>query len=198
MILFISAHNDDMELGAGATAYTMTDKVGITLTSHSAFLKLLPEMQASWDILGVKYNANFKQNFRHRDMDRAAVLDYFIQLRDELQPEIVFTHSSFCVHPDHKVVHDESVRAFKHSTILGYSLPWNDVKGSDYRYFYKLNEEAVEKKLEALACYKSQAHRTYFNPEYQRALMITAGQQCGHPYAEKFEVIRYVDNHNSR
>jgi len=197
MILFLSAHPDDAELGAGATISGMKDKIGFCLTAHSAFKHLLPEMLKAWQVLGIEYLIQWDQGFKHREFDRQQVLDTFIRLRDYYRPALVFTHSSFDCHPDHKVVYEESIRAFKHSTILGYDLPWNNVTGSDFRYYRKVNVHEVQKKRQALKCYESQAHRTYFEPEFQRAQMVMNGQACNSLYAERFELIRYVDNGNS-
>lgn len=194
MILCLGAHTDDQELGAGATLAGIDDeKVGFTFTCHSAFSHLLPEMTAAWDILNIKYMPHLDQNFKHRDFNRQQVLDTLITLRDTFKPTIVFTHSSFDCHPDHKVVYEETVRAFKHSTILGYNLEWNNVTGSNFRCYKAVPYSSVQKKLNALKCYESQQHRTYFDPEYQKAQLIINGQQIDTYYAEKFEVIRWVE-----
>jgi LmbE family N-acetylglucosaminyl deacetylase len=193
MILCLGAHPDDIELGAGGTiALGEKEVVGITFTCQSAFKHLLPEMLNSWKILGIKYVPEFDQNHKHRDLDRQAILDTMIRIREHFKPEVVLTHSSFDTHQDHKVIHEETARAFKHSTILGYCLPWNDINGSSYRHFEKLPAEVVKRKFAALCEYKSQSERTYFNLEYQKALLLVNGQQCGSRFAEKFEVIRQI------
>lgn len=195
MILVLSAHTDDCELGAGATlASTDEEKVGFCFTAHSAFHHILPEMLDAWDILKIKYLPDWDQNFRHRELNRQAVLDVLIRLNNTFKPRIVFTHSSYDCHQDHEIIHRESVRAFKHSTILGYNLNWNNVNGSSARYYQKVPVSSVNKKLEALKCYKSQQHRTYFEHEYQKANMLVTGQEIDSFYAEKFELIRYVNH----
>ena len=194
MILCLSAHTDDCELGAGATLYGIKEeKVGYCMTSHSAFHHLLPEMLNAWEVLGIKYLPEWRQDFKHRDFSRQAVLDEFIRLRDTFKPRIVFTHSSFDCHPDHKVVYEESVRAFKHCTILGYDLPWNNVTGSDFRYFNMISASQLGRKLQALDCYESQNGRTYFDPYYQESLCRVNGQQINTLYEERFEIIRWID-----
>lgn len=194
MVLFLGAHTDDIELGCGGyIASTKKEIVGVTFTCHSAFRHLLPEMVSSFNILNIKYDANNRQDFKHRDIDRQALLDEMITLREKYKPEIVFTHSSFDKHQDHKVVHDESVRAFKHSKLLGYQLGWNDVYGSKYTFYRGVSDRAFNMKLDALACYKSQQDRTYFTDRYQESVMMVNGVESGNKLAEKFEVIRWVE-----
>lgn len=194
MILVLSAHTDDCELGAGATLATMDEeKVGFCFTAHSAFHDLLPEMRKAWDILKIGYLPDHDQNFKHRELNRQHVLDTLISLREEFKPRLVFTHSSFDHHQDHKVIYEESVRAFKHCSILGYNLEWNNTTGSDFRYFKAVPFSSVQKKLDALKCYESQAHRTYFDKDYQYSQMVLNGQKINTYYAEQFELIRWVD-----
>lgn len=194
MILCIGAHPDDIELGAGGILSNNTEPVwGLCLTAHSAFSNLLPEMLKSWDQLGIIYQDSFKQDFEHRNFNRQSVLDLFIEIKNELKPDIILTHSSFDCHQDHKVIYQESIRAFKNSTILGYDLGWNNVSGSDYRFYRELSEDDVADKLKALSCYKSQQSRPYFNINYQMGILRTNGAHCGTKYAERFEVIRCVE-----
>jgi len=44
----------------------------------------------------------------------------------------------------------------------------------------------------ALECYRSQQHRNYANEEFIRNLARTHGIEIGRPYAECFEVVRWV------
>ena len=50
----------------------------------------------------------------------------------------------------------------------------------------------VEKKVEALGCYKSQASKSYASAEFIISLARTRGAQIGEKYAETFEVIRWI------
>ena len=44
----------------------------------------------------------------------------------------------------------EGLRAFKRTTILGYEIPWNNFN-FDYRAYFALEKEHVERKVRALA-----------------------------------------------
>lgn len=83
------------------------------------------------------------------------------------------------------------MRAFKHCSILGYELPWNNFKFEN-DFFVKLSDEHMDKKIEAVNEYKSQAHRPYCNEEYLRAHAMTRGLQVKTKYAEVFQLIRWI------
>jgi hypothetical protein len=83
------------------------------------------------------------------------------------------------------------MRAFKHSSIFGYELPWNHIIFHE-NCFVALDVKHVEKKLDALAYYKTQEARHYFDREYLRGLLRSRGIQIGEQFAESFEVIKLV------
>ena len=80
---------------------------------------------------------------------------------------------------------------FKRTTILGYEMPWNNIS-FDTLTFSVLDKPHVDKKIEALKCYESQRHRAYLNAEFVRSLALTRGVQISVPYAEAFEVVRWI------
>ena len=55
-----------------------------------------------------------------------------------------------------------------------------------------VEEQDAQRKVEALAQYKSQAHRPYANEEFLRSQMRMRGVQVAQRYAEVFEVVRLV------
>ncbi|MHA2429346.1 MAG: PIG-L family deacetylase, partial [Candidatus Hermodarchaeia archaeon] len=57
-----------------------------------------------------------------------------------------------------------------------------------------LEKRHVEKKIDALRCYKSQYHRKYLDEEFIWSLARTRGTQIEGLYAEAFEVLRFVIN----
>jgi len=108
-----------------------------------------------------------------------------------LAPDIVYLPSTSDTHQDHDTVSAEGFRAFKRTSIFGYELPWNNLTFTTSA-FVVVEEEFIEKKIQALACYRSQADRPYANPEFVRSLARVRGIQIGVPYAEAFEAIRMI------
>jgi LmbE family N-acetylglucosaminyl deacetylase len=114
-----------------------------------------------------------------------------IEIRKEINPDIVFTPSTYDTHQDHKTITEEALRAFKTCTILGFEQPWNNITFNTSA-FIPLEEKHIEKKMAALNCYDTQKNRAYLSEEFIRGLAITRGVQIDEKYAEAFEVLRWV------
>jgi len=114
-----------------------------------------------------------------------------IDIRKKVAPDMVFTPSSFDTHQDHQTVRQETLRAFKMCTILGYEQPWNNITFNTLS-FIPLNDAHMEKKIAALKSYATQRHRKYLSEEFVKGLARTRGTQIEEEYAEAFEVIRWV------
>ena len=86
---------------------------------------------------------------------------------------------------------DEALRAFRGITVLGF-----DVVRSSYGFFpnflVEVNEEDVNKKVEALSHYETYRDRYYFNSEVTRAIMVRHGALAERPFAEGFDTLRIV------
>lgn len=196
-ILVVAAHADDPDLAAGGFITKLTQEgnevIGYVASMFCERLAcVFPELKSAWNRLGLKLLPHSKQDFDSRDIDRQLLLDELIRVRDIISPDLVITHGSVDCHQSHKVVHEESIRAFKHCSILGYSHPWNEVSGNKNDYFVKLTSEQAANKLIALKEYKSQSNRTYFSSDYQLNRMLQTGIMVNTEYAEAFETIRLI------
>ncbi len=117
--------------------------------------------------------------------------DCVILTKDAFDPDAVFLPSKHDTHQDHFTVHVEGIRAFKGTTMLGYEVPWNNLV-FETTAFVRLEERQLERKIEALGCYRSQANRPYANAESLRAQARLRGTQAACRYAETFQVIRWI------
>ncbi len=198
-LLFLGAHPDDVELGCGALIHhiaSLCDLRCVTLSDNQKN-PLLPnvvtENLAAMAILGVPSQKVIFGPFTTRVFHdaRQEILEYFLGLRRDFQPEIVFVHSRQDVHQDHNVMTEEALRAFRGITLLGF-----DVVRSSYGFFphflVEVDESDVTAKLEALAQYKTYAGKYYFEPELTRAIMVRHGALAEKPFAEGFDILRIV------
>ncbi|RLI78395.1 PIG-L family deacetylase [Archaeoglobales archaeon] len=203
-ILVLSPHTDDGELGCGGSiARFVEEGSDVYYVALSACEESVPEylpidilkreVKKATKVLGID-NSNlliYEFDVRSFPSFRQEILDTLIKIREEIKPDTIFTPSSFDTHQDHRVTREETLRAFKVCTILGYEQPWNNIT-FDTTAFIKLKEKHIVKKIEALNCYESQKDRTYLNEEFIRSLAKTRGVQINSDYAEAFEVIRWI------
>lgn len=122
---------------------------------------------------------------------RQEILEEFVQINRQYRPNLVLLPATFDIHQDHGTVAEEGLRAFKHSTMLGYEMPQNLI---EFRHtaFIPLSEAHLERKVGSLGKYESQVMRPYATPRFIRSLAEIRGVQCGRSYAEAFEAIRLV------
>jgi LmbE family N-acetylglucosaminyl deacetylase len=95
------------------------------------------------------------------------------------------------IHQDHYTISQEGLRAFKFCTIFCYEMPWNNLTFNTSSFFV-LEERHINKKINALEEYKSQAHRSYANADFIRSLARVRGEQISVKYAETFDIIRWI------
>ena len=198
-VCFIGAHPDDIELGCGALIARIAGKADVRCVTFSdnrknpALTHLIPEHYASMETLGIPKDRVDLLDFETRRFQesRQDILEAMIGILRRDDPDIVFVHSKSDVHQDHNVLTAEALRAFRGRTVLGF-----DVIRSSYGFFpdflVGVDEEDVEKKLAALAQYKTYDGKYYFSPEVTKATLIRNGAICERHYAEGFDILRIV------
>jgi len=198
-VLFLGAHPDDIELGCGALLHHIarqTDVLCVTLSDNQKnpdLSKVKDEHFAAMSVLGVPKEKIILGPFTTRVFpdSRQDILEYFLKLRKDFKPDLIFIHSKQDVHQDHNTMTGEALRAFRGITVLGF-----DVVRSSYGFFpdflAEVTEEDVNKKIEALSCYETYRDRYYFNSELTRSIMIRHGALAECLFAEGFDILRIV------
>lgn len=201
--LVLGAHTDDEFGCVGLIARLVESGTEVHLACFSACEESVPEgfdedvlkreVLDAIDVLEIPRERFYLYDFRvrHFPANRQPILEELVALRRRIEPDLVLLPSSSDIHQDHGVIAAEGVRAFKHSTILGYELPMNTIS---FRHacFVNLEERHIEVKVRHAAAYVSQQHRTYMSEQFLRGLAAVRGVQMNTPAAEAFEVIRMV------
>ena len=202
--LVLAPHTDDGEFGCGGTIAKLSESgAEVFYAAFSACQQsvlpnfppdiLVTEVKEATQVLGVKGEnlILFDYEVRTFNFHRQEILDDILKLKNDINPDIVFMPTINDIHQDHFTISNEGMRAFKWSTLLCYELPWNNFNFMT-GCFVNLSEENVNKKLEALSKYKSQAHRPYANAEFIKSLARVRGVQAGKEFAETFEIVRLL------
>jgi LmbE family N-acetylglucosaminyl deacetylase len=204
-VLAIGAHTDDIELGCGAYLNRLSrDGSEIALAAFSRAEQSLPsdmardtlevEFRRAAALLGVTDRVYMGTiPVRHFPEYRQQVLEELVTIRREFAPDLVLTMNSDDSHQDHAVVHAETTRAFRGTTVLGYETPWNQRTGR-HDLFVEVQPEDIEMKIAMLNEYKSQItlERSYIDPEFVTTAARFRGYQGRLALAEMYEVITMV------
>lgn len=201
-VLAIGAHTDDIEIGCGALLSRLADQgCEVSAVAFSRAEQSLPpemprdilerEFRDSMRVIGVEERVYVEGvPVRHFPAHRQDILERLVALNREWRPDLVLTMNSSDTHQDHQVVHEESVRAFRGVTVLGYEIPWNQQQNV-INLFAEVSERDVSRKVEMLAQYRSQIElkRSYISEDYVRSAAVFRGFQARRPLAEAYEVI---------
>jgi len=195
-ILVIAPHCDDGEIGCGGTIQILLER-GHEV-HYLALSKPAPAIEeetlTATRILGIPQENIRILNYHRRSMpaERQAILDELIKIKTKEKPDVIFTPARTDTHQDHATVSQESVRAFRDKTILGYEEPWNNPTFPT-QYFVPLTQKHIDTKIKALQAYRSQKHRHYLTPQAIKSLAKVRGTQIERDYAEAFEAIKIIN-----
>lgn len=205
-VIVLAPHTDDGEFGCGGTIAKLTAEnkevyyVAFSACKQSVLPQfaediLITEVQAATKILGVRSQNLILHDFPVRtfNFNRQDILQIMINLKKDINPDLVFMPSINDLHQDHSTIAIEGLRAFKFSSIFCYEVPWNNISFNT-SCFVHLEKSQLDLKVNALQAYASQAHRNYASEDFIRSLARTRGVQAGGTFAETFDVVRLVIN----
>jgi LmbE family N-acetylglucosaminyl deacetylase len=203
-VVVLAPHTDDGEFGCGATIAKLVESgaevyyVAFSACEQSVLPQfpkdiLISEVKSATKKIDIKSTNLILHNYEVRTFNfhRKEILENLIQLRTSIKPDLIFMPALSDIHQDHHTVAQEGLRAFKFTNILCYEVPWNNLSFNT-TCFSVLSESHIQKKIDALSEYKSQAHRSYANEEFIRSLARVRGVQVNEKYAEVFDVLRLV------
>lgn len=203
-IVVFAPHTDDGEIGCGGfiaaaveqglpVYYVAFSSAQISLPPGAPKDTLIREVKAATNVLGIPRERLILFEFPTRSFPayRQEILDKMIEIRENISPQLIMAPSLNDIHQDHATVAQEALRCFKKQSILCYEEPWNNISFAT-NCFISLKKNHIQKKIEALKCYKSQMRRSYLNENAIWALAATRGTQLEGGYAEAFEVVRWM------
>jgi len=202
-ILLLAPHPDDPEYSCGGSIAKWIKDNEIYYVAFSPCIESLPdtfsddtlfkELKASAEVLGIPEPniSTFDFPVRRFNEYRQDILELLVSLRKSIAPDIVVMPNSSDIHQDHRVIYEEGLRAFKHSCLIGYELPWNNLEFKS-NFHVRISEKDLSVKWEAISAYSSQGVRAYKSKEFFEGLARVRGLQVGAIYAEAFELIRWV------
>ena len=221
-ILIVAAHPDDEVLGCfgtisklikeGYEAYTLILGEGKTsrldtrkVEENKEQLEILnDEIKKANDIIGIKkcFVYDFPDN-RFDSVDLLDIIKVISKIKEEIKPDIIFTHYENDLNIDHKItyqavitatrpIENESVKEIYSFEILS-STEWQYPISFSPDVFFDI-QDTMELKLNAMRCYKSELC-LYPHPRSLEGIELNAkynGMRVGKNYVEAFKSVRVI------
>lgn len=195
MVLAVGAHPDDVEIGVGGTLaahHAKGDQVTILTLSRGSRGGSLDERRAASiraaDLIGAQL---IFEDLTDTEIATAGASARIIErVVGEINPSIVYTHTSHDQRQDHRAVHEATIQATRAvETVACYQTPLTTVDFHPTRFMSI--EGFQETKLAMLQCFQSQTEaRSYLEPEMVLATARYWSRFGGGALAEPLEVLR--------
>ena len=195
-ILCLGAHCDDIEIGCGGTIlkllqqYKRTSVHWVVFSSdeqrgeeaHESANTFLRQAESK-NIVIKTFTTSF---FPYVGTD---IKLYFERLKQEVSPDVIFTHYRNDLHQDHRVISELTWNSFRDHLILEYEIPKYDGDFGSPNSFVHLDESIVQKKIGfIMESFHSQKGKHWFDKEMFSAVLRVRGMESCSPakYAEGF------------
>lgn len=195
-ILFLGAHSDDIEIGCGGTILKLAEdyrNMAVTWVVIGSSGKRTEEAQESAlaFLATVETKKISIKDFRDGffPYQGETIKEYFEQLKQDISPDLVFTHYRHDLHQDHRLICELTWNTFRDHFILEYEIPKFDGDLGVPNVFVPLNEKICARKIELLLShFQTQRNRRWFTDDTFSALMRLRGveAQAQEKYAEAF------------
>jgi LmbE family N-acetylglucosaminyl deacetylase len=195
-ILCLGCHADDIEIGCGGTILRLADQFSACVFHWVVFSAIgVRETEAQRAAMLFVDSARLREpvlkNFPDGFMPfaGAAVKAVFEQLKQEISPDLIFTHNRKDAHQDHRLIAELTWNTFRDHLILEYEIPKYDGDLGRPALFVPLQAEVCRKKIRYIMdAFPSQHSKRWFQEDTFLSLMRLRGMECNAPsgYAEAF------------
>lgn len=201
-ILCLGAHSDDIEIGCGGTLLKLIGcypDLSCYWVVFSADQKRAREATASAQAFlePVKNKQIVIKEFRDGFFPYlgAEIKTYFESLKQEVSPDLIFTHYRQDLHQDHRLLCELTWNSFRNHLILEYEIPKYDGDLGNPNLFIHLDEAICQRKIKYLLDhFKTQENKHWFTEEAFLSILRLRGIEARSPigYAEAFYARKIV------
>jgi LmbE family N-acetylglucosaminyl deacetylase len=201
-ILCLGSHSDDIEIGCGGTILRLAQQYP-DCTFYWVVFSAPGVRAAEAQCAAVRFTSSarlkgpvlktFPDGFL--PFVGSEVKTVFEELKQEISPDLVFTHNRKDAHQDHRLVAELTWNTFRNHLILEYEIPKYDGDLGQPSFFVPLEPETYQNKVRYLMdTFQSQRSKHWFEPETFLSLMRLRGMECNAPsgYAEAFYCSKLV------
>jgi LmbE family N-acetylglucosaminyl deacetylase len=195
-LLCLGAHGDDIEIGCGGTVLQLLsarpnlrvvwvvfssggEREQEARTGASLFLQEAKEQK----IIVKKFRDGF---FPYQGTD---IKEFFEELKQDVDPDLIFTHYRDDRHQDHRTISDLTWNTWRRHLILEYEIPKYDGDLGTPNCFVPLGKDACARKIQYIRdVFQSQNNKTWMTEDTFQAILRLRGVECAAPdkHAEAF------------
>ena len=187
-VLCLAAHCDDIEIGCGATLMKIADMIPEAIFHVVVFSsnneRALELRSSLGELLSNSRLILSIKEFRNGFFPYVGVQikEYFEQIKQSLNPGLIFTHCGRDKHQDHKLISDLTWNTFRNHMILEFEIPKYDADLASPNCFVTVEPEYARRKTEILLKhYPSQRDKQWFSEDTFMALLRLRGIECNSP-----------------
>jgi LmbE family N-acetylglucosaminyl deacetylase len=200
-VLCVGAHCDDIEIGCGGTLLYL--KAGFPrIRFHWVVLSAVGTRSQEAAKSAELFTAGCQKELVLKDYrdgflpySGGMVKDFFEEMKQQVNPDLIFTHWQGDAHQDHRLISELTWNTFRNHLILEYEVPKYDGDMGRPNLFVPLEAPLYERKVDHLfEAFASQREKRWFDRQTFLGLMRLRGMESNSPsgYAEAFHARKMV------
>lgn len=201
-ILCVGAHADDIEIGCGGTLLELIGR-GQPIDVYWAVFGASDDRAAEAELSAKRFlhGASNKwivvKDFRDSYFPQfyQPIKETFAAIRDEVTPDLIFTHRRDDLHQDHRLLAELTWCAFRDHWIFEYEIPKYEGDLGQPNVFIPLDEAICQRKIDGIMeGFPTQQAKSWFTPDTYWALLRLRGVECNAPgkFAEAFHCRKMI------
>jgi LmbE family N-acetylglucosaminyl deacetylase len=168
-VLCLGAHSDDIEIGCGGTILRIAQENPncvfnwVVFSAHG--VREVEARRAADLFAGAKLTCPIFKSFRDGFMPYlgSEVKDIFESLKQQVSPDLIFTHYGEDAHQDHRLLSELTWNTFRDHLILEYEIPKYDGDFGKPNMFLPLSEEVSKKRARFRSVPSAGSKRAHFS-----------------------------------
>jgi LmbE family N-acetylglucosaminyl deacetylase len=195
-VLCLGCHSDDIEIGCGGTVLRLSEQYPGTIFHWVVFSAIGIRKAEAQRAAALFLNAQNLRGPLLREFPDgfmpyagAEIKGVFEQLKQDVSPDLILTHSRWDSHQDHRLVAELTWNTFRNHLILEYEIPKYDGDLGQPSFFVPLSDDLYRRKIHyIMESFQSQRAKPWFQESTFMGLMRLRGMECNSPsgYAEAF------------
>jgi LmbE family N-acetylglucosaminyl deacetylase len=201
-ILCLGAHSDDIEIGCGASLLRLIEEFSnpelcwVVFSGNERRQKEAVESAAEL-LVDIKKKRVLIKSFRESYFPYIGeeIKDYFEEIADDFNPDIIFTHFLNDAHQDHRLISHLTWNTFRDHLIFEYEIPKYENDQFTPNVYMTATSALVQKKINmVINNFPSQKEKKWFNEATFRAVLTLRGNESNSPtgYSEAFHCRKII------